>query len=306
MSTLKFSLAFAVLLETAHASVISDVRAAVNKKDFALAERHIDAFRRQNGVTPEMIEAYSWLGRGALAAKQLDKADAYAAETRKLALAQLKGRKLDDEKALPIALGASIEVQANVLAERGERGEAVAFLRRELKAWRNTSIRTRIQKNLNLLTLEGRPAPPLEMAEWIGPKPSPLSSMKGRPVLLFFWAHWCPDCKAQIPDLVKLNSEYGGRGLTIIGPTQRYGYTKRGEEASPAEELKYIDQVRQGTYAALKDMPAPVSEENFKQYGASTVPTLVLIDGRGTVRLYHPGQMSYDSLARAVESALAR
>jgi thiol-disulfide isomerase/thioredoxin len=306
MSTLKSSLAFVVLLETAHAGVVSDVRAAVNQRDFALAERQIEAFRRQKGVTPEMIEAYSWLGRGALAAKQFDKAGAYAAETRKLALAELKGRKLDDDKPLPVALGASIEVQAGVLAERGERAEAVAFLRRELEAWRSTSIRTRIQKNLNLLTLEGKPAPPLQVAEWLGANPAPLASLKGRPVLLFFWAHWCPDCKAQVPLLAKLASDYAGRGLALVGPTQRYGYTKGGEEASPEEELRYIDQVRQSAYAALKNMPAPVSDENFKQYGASTVPTLVLIDPRGTVLLYHPGLMPYQDLARAVESALAR
>ncbi len=306
MSTLKSSLAFVVLLETARAGIVSDVRSAVNHRDFALAEQQVEAYRRQNGVTPEMIEAYSWLGRGALAAKQLDRAAAYAAETRKLALAALKGRKLDDEPRLPVALGASIEVHAGVLAGQGERGEAVALLRRELEAWRGTSIRTRIQKNLNLLTLEGKPAPPLDTAQWLGPKPAPLAALKGRAVLLFFWAHWCPDCKAQIPVLAKLESEYRGRGLALVGPTQRYGYTKRGEDASPEEELRYIDEVRQSAYQALKDMPAPVSEENFKQYGASTMPTLVLIDARGTVRLYHPGQMSYEDLARAVESALAR
>ncbi len=282
------------------------MRAAIGRNDFALAERQLETYRRESGVTPEMIEAYSWLGRGALAAKQFDKAGAYAAETRRLALAQLKGRKLDDDKRLPIALGASIEVQAAVLGERGERAGAVAFLRRELETWRHTSIRTRIQKNLNLLTLEGKPAPPLDVAQWLGPKPAPLGALKGRPVLLFFWAHWCPDCKAQIPVLAKLEAEYGGRGLTLVGPTQRYGYTKRGEDASPEEELRYIDQVRQNAYASLKNMPAPVSEENFRQYGASTVPTLVLIDARGTVRLYHPGQMSYEDLSRAVESALAR
>jgi hypothetical protein len=36
----------------------------------------------------------------------------------------------------------------------------------------------------------------------------------------------------------------------------------------------------------------PVSEENFKAYGASTTPTVVLIDRAGIVRLYHPGEMT--------------
>jgi thioredoxin-related protein len=51
-------------------------------------------------------------------------------------------------------------------------------------------------------------------------------------------------------------------------------------------------------------MPVPVSEENFKVYGASTTPTLVLIDRRGVVRLYHPGNLSYEELAAKLESIL--
>src|SRR5262249_20579669 len=146
----------------------------------------------------------SWLGRGALAAKSYDRADAYAADTRKLALELLKQRKLDAEPHLPLALGASIEVQAHVLAARSQTSEAMRFLRQELETYFNTSIRTRIQKNIHLLSLEGKPAPALESKQWLGPKPAPLDQLKGRPVLLFFWAHWCGDCKMEVPVLTRL------------------------------------------------------------------------------------------------------
>jgi thiol-disulfide isomerase/thioredoxin len=286
-------------------SIIADVRSATARKDFTRAEGAIQAYRAQNGVTPEMLEALSWLGRGALAAKDLDKADGYAVETRKLALEQLKKRKLDDEQHLPIALGASIEVQAHVLAARGQRSEAVSFLRRELETYRGTSIRTRIQKNIHLLSLEGKPAPALEIAQWLGPKPAPIEQFKGHPVLMFFWAHWCGDCKDQAPALAKLMSAYGPKGLVLIGPTQRYGYTARGQEADSDQETHYIDEIRKKYYAPLGDMPVPVSEDNFRNYGASTTPTLVLLDRNGLVRLYHPGAMPYGELAARVETTLA-
>src|SRR5260370_18855722 len=89
-------------------------------------------------------------------------------------------------------------------------------------------------------------------------------------------------------------------GLVMVDPTQHYGYAARGEEASPAEELKYIDEVRRKFYADLLNAPVPVSEENFKNYGASTSPTLVLIDRQGIVRLYHPGKMTLEELRAAV------
>jgi thiol-disulfide isomerase/thioredoxin len=278
----------AVLITQTLASggVIEDVRSSITQKDFTQAERRIAEYRKQLGVTPELLAALSWMSRGALAEKQLDRAESYAQETHHLALAQLQGRKLDDDKLLPLALGAAIEVQAQVLAARGERAGAVDFLKKELATHRATSIRTRIQKNLHMLSLEGKPAPKLEGAQLPA----------GKPALLFFWAHWCPDCKIMAPALARLKKEYAAKGFAIIAPTQRYGYTRRGQDASPAVEDEYIAAVRKEQYAGLLDVPAPVNEENFRAYGASTTPTLVLIDAKGIVRMYHPGEMTYAEL----------
>jgi thiol-disulfide isomerase/thioredoxin len=295
-----FCLMALVPLSCAQGQVIGDVRDAVEVHDFARAERYIQAYRAKNGVTPEILEALSWLSRGVLDAQQYDQADRYAAETRKLAVEQLAKRKLDAEHHLPIALGASIEVHAQVLAAKGERGDALAFLRQDLATYRATSIATRIQKNINLLTLEGKPAPPLAMAEWLGPRPVPLAQLKGRPVLLFFWAHWCGDCKAEVPVLAQLLAVFKSKGLVIIGPSQHYGYAAAGEDASRESETRYIDEVRNHYYAALDGMSVPLSEANFKNYGASTTPTLVLIDRQGIVRFYHPGAMPYSQLSAKV------
>ena len=51
---------------------------------------------------------------------------------------------------------------------------------------------------------------------------------------------------------------------------------------------------------------AKVSEANFTRYGASTTPTLVLIDRAGIVRLYHPGAMTYADLRAAVAKVIQR
>src|ERR1035438_7613247 len=91
----------------------------------------------------------------------------------------LIGQKLDDDPWLPTAVGAAIEVHAQVLAARGEAGDAVTFLREQLALFGATSLHERIQKNLNLLSLEGKPAPPLDEAEWLGPKPGSLGGWRG-------------------------------------------------------------------------------------------------------------------------------
>jgi len=295
-------LAFLLIMAAAApaADLVREVRAAIGRGDLARAEKLVAEFRAREGVTPETLEGLSWLGRGALAAGDLETAGRYAAEVRELALEMLKSRPLDAEKRLPIALGASIEVQAHVMARSGAVSEAIAFLNQELERWGRTSIRTRIQKNINLLTLEGKPAPPLEVREFLGARPQPLEKLRGRAVLLFLWAHWCGDCKAQAPVLARLQAEFGGRGLALVAPTQRYGYGAGGQEVSSEQELRHIEAVWRQHYAALGEIPVPVSERNFQVYGVSTTPTLVLIDAAGVVRLYHPGKMSYEELAPRV------
>jgi thiol-disulfide isomerase/thioredoxin len=234
--------------------------------------------------SPADAEAMSWQARAALAQHDFAHANQFADEAYQYA------QKLDISKDphLQTALGAAIEVHALALAMQGQRADAVTYLREQAKIYSKTAIASRIQKNLNLLSLEGKPAPPLDTAHWLGSRP-PLT--KGKPVLLFFWAHWCSDCKAEAPLLSQLPKD-----LVVIAPTQHYGYIGAIENVPPADETKYIDAVRQRFYPNL---PVPLSEENFKTYGASTTPTLVFIDRRGIVRVYHPGAMTQQELLAA-------
>lgn len=285
-----------LLLWFAAFALVSDVREAIGRNDWKRAEALVQQHRKANGITSEMLEAQSWLGRGALAAKQYDAADRYASLTEQEVAELLKRRPLDQDRSLPLALGAAIEVQGQVMAARGERDRALDYLRQEVKRYRGTSIAERIQKNINLIDLEGKPAPPLDAKAYIGSqKPKSLAELRGRPVLLFLWAHWCSDCKMQGPVLARLNQEFGPRGLTILAPTQLYG-TVQGDEVSPDVENRHIEQVFTQHYAALHPFGVPLSSENFKTYGVSTTPTLVLIDRTGIVRLYRPGRMTYEEL----------
>ncbi len=276
------------------ADLVQDVRSAVAQNNYVAGEQLVASHQKALGITPESILALSWLGRGAQAAKRWDDAERYASSTRTLVMDQLKKRRLDAEPLLPTALGASIEVMGHSLAGRGQLSEAVAMLRAELKTWYATSIRTRIQKNLHLLSLEGKPAPPLDTRLAIGDAVPSWAQFKGKPVLVFFWAHWCADCKSMTDSLIRLQQQYGPKGFTIVGATQRYG-SIGGEEATPERETKFIEEIRRVFYGGLQ-MHVPLSEENFRAYGSSSSPTLVLVDRAGIVRLYHPGKMTYGEL----------
>jgi hypothetical protein len=189
----------------AQADLIGDVRAQLAQNSFSAAESELRTYKAQHGVTPEYLEALSWMARAAASTKQWDQAAAYASETRRLSEQQLTlsttKRKLDAEPHLPVALGAAYEVLAQALAEKGQHAQAVSLLRSALARYGNTSIRARLQKNLNLLALVGQPAPPLQVTQYLGPKPPTLASLKGSPILLFFWAIGAETAKPKSPSL---------------------------------------------------------------------------------------------------------
>lgn len=288
------------------AGIVESVRYAVAQNNFSAAEAQLAAYRSQRGVDAQYVEAYSWLGRAALDAGQYDQAATYAKETKALALEQLKGRSLDAEPHLPLALGAALEVQSQVLAARGQKAQAVTLLQSALRTYGSTSIHDRIQKNLNLLSFQGKIAPALKADQFLGATFAAPDQWRGHPMLLFFWAHWCADCKAEAPIITQLRSEFATQGFKVVGPTRLYGYTAQIEHASPADEIRYIDAVRHRFYGGLLDMPVPISKHNFDVYGASTTPTLVLLDRSGRVAWYHPGAVPYEELKAEIEKVVAR
>jgi len=285
-------------------TIVQKVRDAIAANDYVKAEKLVLDDMAANGTTPIAVEAFSWLGRGAVAAKNYDAAMTYAARTYEIVEEQLKTRKLDDEARLPIALGAAIEVTALATAGQGGRSDAVLYLRRELETYKGTSIVERLNKNVNLLSLEGTPALPLDSPKWLGAAPPTLASLKGKPVVVYLWAHWCPDCKVQGPVLEALLEKYKSTGLTLVAPTKFYGYVAKREPAGPDEELAYLTGIRDSVYPWMKTLSAPISEQIFSQYGVSTTPTLVLIDRAGNVSKYNPGQLTTEQLDLLIQKII--
>ena len=98
-----------------------------------------------------------------------------------------------------------------------------------------------------------------------------LSDYRGKVVLINFWATWCPPCRAEIPDLVKLQREYGKDGLQIIGVT--YPPERRERVRRFTRGLKVNYPVLLGT----RETKAGFSPDE-------TLPLTVIIDRGGTIR----------------------
>jgi hypothetical protein len=77
-----------------------------------------------------------------------------------------------------------------------------------------------------------------------------------------------------------------------------------GRPAPPDKELLHIIRTRDTYYPFLRNEPVPLSDANAKAYGVSDMPTHVLIDREGVVRLVQPGLMTEEELDAAIRKLL--
>jgi len=289
--------ALTLIAETSRAAdLVRGVRSKISAGDLATGIAQVEDYRKTTGVDAEYLDAIGWLARGAEMLRRSDLARQYVAELR---------REIPQEKDdLIVPYGAAIEVEGRLLAATEGRGVAIRFLEEELARAKAPALRSRIRKNINLLSLEGQPAPPLDTSEFIGMRPASLASLRGKPVLLFFWAEWCGDCKSQSASLVRVWEKYRNNGLELIAATRFYG-GPTAKPMTPAEEKAQVEKVWKESYTGLDGIPIVISTDTMVRYGVSATPTFALIDRKGMVRLYTPTRLSEAELSRKIEEVLA-
>jgi cytochrome c biogenesis protein CcmG/thiol:disulfide interchange protein DsbE len=157
------------------------------------------------------------------------------------------------------------------------------------------ALRSRLNKRINMLTLEGSAAPELAIEDFIGDPPPTLASLKGRPVVLFLWAEWCGDCKAQQGTLARVRKRHAAEGVQFVALTRYYD-----EEAKRTAEKERVDGVWKEFYADVGPMPMVLSTASMERYGGSSTPTFVFIDRAGVVREYTPTRLTDAELERAL------
>ena len=102
-----------------------------------------------------------------------------------------------------------------------------------------------------------------------------LSELKGKAILLDFWATWCGPCRESIPHLIQLYKTYQEKGLEVIGMNM-----DRGD----------INTVRH--FVKSMDIPYPIlvtTEDVVRNYGVTGLPTTIFIDKTGKIREKIPG-----------------
>ncbi len=154
------------------------------------------------------------------------------------------------------------------------------------KALQNV-IKDKLKKREKHYQILGETAPELtSIDQWMG-KTEPLSGLRGKVVLLDFWATWCGPCLAAFPSLVEWHNELENKGLVIIGVTRYYGQAE-GYKADEKAELAFLKKFKT-QYGLPYSFAVAKDQTNQIMYGAKGIPTAVLIDRKGKVRYIEIG-----------------
>jgi len=131
----------------------------------------------------------------------------------------------------------------------------------------------------------GQPAPEVQASDWLNAPPLALSKLRGKIVVVEFWATWCPPCRATIPHLIDLHKKYAPKGVVIMSLTKE----PKAKVEPFAKEMGMVYAIGCGS---------PTGQA----YGVRGIPHAFVIDIEGRV-VWH-GHPAGEDFERAIENQL--
>jgi len=166
-----------------------------------------------------------------------------------------------------------------------------------------------MQSGLARIKITNAEAPDFTFTHFFNTDPVDLKGLRGQVVMIDFWATWCGPCIGTFPELREIHAEYKDKGLYVLGVTGFQGSMSnhgkdRVTELSEEEELALMPEFIKHQNVTW---PLAFSDRNCYdiEYGITGIPTSVIIDKQGIVRLFtHPANK--DKIISLIEELLVK
>jgi thiol-disulfide isomerase/thioredoxin len=152
----------------------------------------------------------------------------------------------------------------------------------------------------------GETAPELaDIDKWMPGTAQTIATLRGKVILLDFWATWCAPCIEAFPSLIEWHENYQKDGFVVIGMTRYYGEIQKMTADIPTE-TKYLESFKK-THGLPYEIAVAKGQANQINYGALNIPTTVLIDRKGVVRYVELGTSASrnEEIRKVIEKLLA-
>ncbi len=215
------------------------------------------------------------------------------------------GKQSKDGKAVDGPVNAHINWMIKRLEEANDPSKLNDFIhsvRTEFAG--NKSVISNLDSREKFRAVLNHPAKELEIDHFVGGERVDLKTLRGRVVLLDFFAHWCGPCIADFPIVRDLQQRYEKRGLTVLGITSVYGYYQGQKSLTPEAEVAQMKSHFAKEYQVTWPMVFGLTETNDENYGVGYIPHLVLIDRAGIVRFAKVGRSNHQELEAQIVKLL--